>query len=213
MSAALPANARLFVISAPSGAGKTSLVKALCQRLPELRVSTSHTTRPMRPNEQEGREYYFVTNPQFDRLVAEQAFLEHARVFDHQYGTSRQQLEDKLAADHDVVLEIDWQGARQVRAALPGCRTIFILPPSRQALRQRLTDRRTDSEAVIERRLADAVSDMSHYREFDYVVVNDDFQHAVSELAAIVRGHGEALRAERPELSPVLANLLEFSIP
>ena len=206
-------NSRLFVISAPSGAGKTSLVRALCEKLPDLRVSTSHTTRPMRPNEQEGREYYFVGNPEFDRLVAQGAFLEHARVFDNQYGTSKHQLEDKLAAGHDVILEIDWQGARQVRAALPGCRTIFILPPSRAALRQRLTGRGTDSQAVIERRLADAVSDMSHWREFDFVVVNDDFQRAVAELADIVQGRGEALRAGRPELSPVLANLLEFSTP
>ena len=206
-------NSRLFVISAPSGAGKTSLVRALCEKLPDLRVSTSHTTRPMRPNEQEGREYYFVSNPEFDRLVAQGAFLEHARVFDNQYGTSKHQLEDKLAAGHDVILEIDWQGARQVRAALPGCRTIFILPPSREALRQRLNDRRTDSQAVIERRLADAVSDMSHHAEFDFVVVNDDFHRAVGELADIIQGRGEALRAGRPELSPVLANLLEFSTP
>lgn len=213
MPAVAPANARLFVISAPSGAGKTSLVRALCGKLPELRVSTSHTTRPMRPNEQEGLEYYFVGNPEFDRLVAQGAFLEHARVFDNQYGTSKHQLEDKLAAGFDVILEIDWQGARQVRAALPGCRTIFILPPSRDALRQRLMDRRTDSQAVIERRLADAVSDMSHYAEFDFVVVNDEFERAVGELAAIVQGRGEALRAGRPELSPVLANLLEFSTP
>jgi guanylate kinase len=167
----------------------------------------------MRPNEQEGREYYFVGNPEFDRLVAQGAFLEHARVFDNQYGTSKHQLEDKLAAGHDVILEIDWQGARQVRAALPGCRTIFVLPPSREALRQRLTDRRTDSQTVIERRLADAVSDMSHYAEFDFVVVNDDFGRAVAELVAIVQGRGEALQAGRPELAPVLANLLEFSTP
>jgi guanylate kinase len=209
----VPANSHLFVISAPSGAGKTSLVKALRERLPELRVSTSHTTRPARPNEQEGREYYFVTNPEFDRMVAEGAFLEHARVFDNQYGTSKRQLEEKLAAGHDVILEIDWQGAHQVREALPGCRTIFILPPSREALRQRLNDRRTDSQAVIERRLADAVSDMSHHGEFDFVVVNDDFGRAVDELAAIVQGRGEPLRAGRPELSPVVANLLEFSTP
>jgi guanylate kinase len=206
-------NSRLFVISAPSGAGKTSLVRALCEKLPDLRVSTSHTTRPMRPNEQEGREYFFVSNPEFDRLVAQGAFLEHARVFDNQYGTSKHQLEDKLAAGHDVILEIDWQGARQVRAALPGCRTIFILPPSREALRQRLTGRGTDSQTVIERRLADAVSDMSHWAEFDFVVVNDDFQRAVGELTDIVQGRGEALRAGRPALSPVLANLLEFSTP
>jgi guanylate kinase len=213
MPAAQPLNTRLFVISAPSGAGKTSLVKALREKLPELRVSTSHTTRPARPNEQEGREYYFVDNARFDQLVAAGAFLEHARVFDNQYGTSRHQLEEKLAAGHEVILEIDWQGARQVRAALPGCRTIFILPPSREALRQRLNDRRTDSAAVIERRLADAVGDMSHYREFDYVVVNDDFAQAAEELVAIVRGRGEALKSARPELSPVLANLLEFSTP
>ena len=213
MSAAPPANTRLFVIAAPSGAGKTSLVKAVRQKLPELQVSTSHTTRPARPNEQEGREYYFVDNPRFDEMVVEGAFLEHARVFDNQYGTSRPQLEEKLAAGHEVILEIDWQGARQVRAALPGCRTIFILPPSREALRQRLNDRRTDSAAVIERRLADAVGDMSHYREFDYVVVNDDFERATDELVAIVQGRGETLKSNRPELSPVLANLLELSTP
>lgn len=205
--------ARLFVVAAPSGAGKTSLVRALCERLPQVRVSTSHTTRPRRPNEQDGREYFFVTNPEFDRMVAEGAFLEHARVFDNQYGTSKGQLKEKLVAGHDVILEIDWQGARQVREAMPGCRSIFILPPSRETLRQRLNDRRTDSPAVIERRLADAHSDMSHYREFDYVVVNDDFDRAVGELTAILEGRGEALSAGRPSLTPVLANLLELSTP
>ena len=201
---------RLFVISAPSGAGKTSLVKALLQRLPELRVSTSHTTRPPRPNESDGREYFFVDNAGFNELVAGNAFLEHARVFDNQYGTGRRQLEEKLAAGHDVILEIDWQGARQVRAAMPGCRSIFILPPSLRALRERLNARGTDSAAVIERRLADAVADMSHWREFDYVVVNADFTQAVEELAAIVAGTGESYRAGRPELAPVVANLLDF---
>jgi guanylate kinase len=204
------ATSRLFVISAPSGAGKTSLVKALLQRLPDLRVSTSHTTRPARPNEVDGREYYFVDNARFDQLAAQGAFLEHARVFDNQYGTGRQQLEDKLAAGHDVILEIDWQGARQVRAAIPGCQSIFILPPSLRALRERLDARATDSAAVIKRRLEDAVSDMSHCREFDYVVVNEEFSRAVDELAAILAGTGERYRANRPELTPVLANLLEF---
>jgi guanylate kinase len=203
--------ARLFVVSAPSGAGKTSLVKALCERVPDLKVSTSHTTRLKRPNELEGREYFFVPNAEFDRMVDEKAFLEHARVFDNQYGTSKGQLQDKLAAGNTVILEIDWQGARQVRQQMPGCRSIFILPPSREALRQRLNNRQTDSPAVIERRLADAVSDMSHYSEFDYVVVNDDFLRAVEELESIIQGRGELLGARRSSLTPVLANLLEFS--
>ena len=206
-------NSRLFVVSAPSGAGKTSLVKALLERLPNLRVSTSHTTRPRRPNEQDGREYYFIDNAQFDQFAAAGAFLEHARVFDNQYGTSRHQLDEKLAAGHDVILEIDWQGARQVRTAMPGCRSIFILPPSRAALRRRLTDRRTDSPEVIERRLADAVSDMSHFREFDYVVVNDDFGRAVDQLAEIIRGNGAPFAAGRAELGQITADLLSCSTP
>jgi guanylate kinase len=202
--------ARLFVISAPSGAGKTSLVKALRERLPSLRVSTSHTTRPPRPTELDGREYHFVSNQVFDQMVAEGAFLEHARVFGNQYGTSQGQLEDKLAAGHEVILEIDWQGARQVRDALPGCQSIFVLPPSRQALRQRLTGRGTDSGEVIERRLADAVTDMSHHAEFDFVVVNDQFELAVEQLLQIVASRGDSFRAGRPELTPILRNLLDF---
>ena len=205
--------ASLFVISAPSGAGKTSLVRALRERLPHLAVSTSHTTRPPRPNEQNGREYHFVTNPEFDALVATGAFLEHARVFDNQYGTSQAQLEDKLAAGRSVILEIDWQGARQVRARMPDCRTIFILPPSRETLRARLTHRGTDSPAVIERRLADAVADMSHFREFDFTVVNDDFETAVGELVAIVSGSGAGLASGRPELTRLASNLLDFPTP
>jgi len=205
--------ARLFVISAPSGAGKTSLVKALLERLPGLRVSTSHTTRSRRPTEENGREYYFVDNTEFDRMVADKAFLEHARVFDNQYGTSRAQLEEKLAAGHDVILEIDWQGARQVRSLVPDCRSIFILPPSREALRSRLTNRHTDSAAVIERRLADAVTDMSHYLEFDYVVVNDDFETAADQLARIIRGNGAPYAAQRPEIVQITANLLSFPTP
>jgi guanylate kinase len=205
--------ARLFVISAPSGAGKTSLVKALLEKLPDLKVSTSHTTRPPRPTEQHGREYYFVSPADFHRMVGEQTFLEHAQVFDNFYGTSQGQLREKLAAGHDVILEIDWQGARQVRAAIPECRSIFILPPSLGALRARLDGRGTDTPAVIARRLADAVADMSHWSEFDYVVVNDDFHQAVAELAAIVSGAGDPWRAARPELAPVLANLLEFPTP
>jgi guanylate kinase len=204
---------RLFVVSAPSGAGKTSLVKALLETVPSLGVSTSHTTRTPRPNEQPGREYFFVSTDEFDRMVADGAFLEHARVFDNQYGTSQAQLEEKLAAGSSVILEIDWQGARQVRERLPGCQTIFILPPSREALRHRLNQRKTDSDAVIERRLADAEADMSHYGEFDYVVINDDFNRAVAQLEDIVAGRGAPLASNRPELAALARNLLSFPIP
>lgn len=199
---------RLFVISAPSGAGKTSLVKALLELNPALRVSISYTTRKPRPHEVDGREYYFVPPQEFRDLVERGAFLEHAQVFDNYYGTGRETVERLLAAGTDVVLEIDWQGARQVRAALPECITIFILPPSRDALKDRLTQRRTDSAEVIARRLEDAVDDMSHASEFDYVVVNDRFDRAVADLATIVAGRGEALRKDRESLRPLLRALL-----
>ncbi len=201
---------RLFVISAPSGAGKTSLVKALRARNPELAVSVSHTTRPRRPTEQDGREYHFVSAERFEELVALGAFLEHARVFDNYYGTGKAQVQQLLAGGAHVILEIDWQGARQVRASWPDCSSIFILPPSRRVLAQRLRDRQTDSEAVIERRLRDAVSDMSHFREFDFVVVNDDFDTACADLERIIAGQGADLAASRPQLAPLLRDLLEL---
>jgi guanylate kinase len=199
---------KLFVIAAPSGAGKTSLVKALLARNPELRVSVSHTTRKRRPTEEDGREYHFVTVAQFEDLVRAGQFLEHARVFDNLYGTGRKPVAEQLARGNNVVLEIDWQGAQQVRRAMPECSTIFILPPSRAALETRLRNRATDSDEVIARRLQDAVADMSHWTEFDYVVVNDDFERAVSDLERIVVGGGEDLRAPRPGLQPLLAGLL-----
>jgi len=199
---------KLFVIAAPSGAGKTSLVKALLERMPELHVSISHTTRNKRPTEQAGREYYFVSVPEFEGLVDRGQFLEHARVFDNYYGTARQPVEAELAKGQDVVLENDWQGAQQVRKALPECQTIFILPPSRRALEERLRNRATDSNEVIERRLRDAVGDMTHWREFDYVVVNDTFEHAVGDLIRIVSGDGDGLRAARPQLQVLLGELL-----
>jgi guanylate kinase len=202
---------RLFVIAAPSGAGKTSLVKALLQRKPELHVSISYTTRKQRPTEQPGREYHFVSIPEFQQLVAQGQLLEYAQVFDNYYGTGRRPVETELSAGHNVVLEIDWQGARQVRRTMPDCVTIFILPPSRSALEERLRNRRTDSEEVIARRLRDAVGDMSHWEEFDYVVVNDDFDKAVDDLVHIVEDHGaegSGLQARRPQLRPLLADLL-----
>jgi guanylate kinase len=199
---------RLFVIAAPSGAGKTSLVKALLASEPRLRLSVSHTTRKRRPTEEEGREYHFVSVPQFEQLVARGEFLEHARVFDNFYGTGRDFVEQQLRAGRSVLLEIDWQGAQQVRARMPQCVSVFILPPSRKALAERLARRATDSADIIARRLADAAADMSHYREFDYVVVNDDFAQAVADLKRIIDAKGEALRSDRPELAPLIAELL-----
>jgi guanylate kinase len=199
---------RLFVIAAPSGAGKTSLVKALLASEPRLRLSVSHTTRKRRPTEEDGREYHFVPVPQFERLATRGEFLEHARVFDNCYGTARGFVEEQLRQGHDVILEIDWQGAQQVRRAMPQCVRIFILPPSRRALAERLARRATDSPEIIARRLRDAAADMSHYREFDYVIVNDDFAQAVSDLRRIVAGRGEDLTSARPELAELLGELL-----
>ena len=199
---------RLIVIAAPSGAGKTSLVKALLESEPKLRLSVSHTTRKRRPTEREGREYHFVSVPQFEQLRARGEFLESARVFDNYYGTSRAFVERQLARGHDVVLEIDWQGAQQVRRAMPQCVSVFILPPARAALAERLAQRATDTPEIIARRLQDAAADMSHYREFDYVVVNDDFGRAVADLKRILAGQGEDLSRDRPELAPLTAQLL-----
>ena len=199
---------KLFVIAAPSGAGKTSLVRALMQRRPSLRFSISYTTRQQRPNERDGHDYFFVDKQEFERMVAASDFLEHARVFDNHYGTSRSQVERLLDASQDVLLEIDWQGAQQIRRTLPECRSIFVLPPSREALEQRLRGRGTDSDEVIARRLRDSLADLSHWSEFDYIVVNDDFDRATGDLEAIVTGQGEHLRRDRAQLRELLAQLL-----
>jgi len=177
----------LYIISAPSGAGKTSLVKGVVDSTDDVRVSVSHTTRAMRPGEEDGVNYNFVDIPAFEQMVEENTFLEHARVFDNYYGTSRQWVEQQLREGIDVILEIDWQGAQQVRPRMPGCVSIFILPPSRDELLNRLRGRGQDSEEVIQRRFQDAVTDMSHYTEYDYVVINDDFDEALTDLAAIMR--------------------------
>ena len=199
---------KLFVIAAPSGAGKTSLVRALMERRPALRFSISYTTRQQRPTERDGHDYFFVDKPQFESMVAAGEFLEHARVFDNYYGTSRAQVVQLLEQGQDVLLEIDWQGAQQIRRALPECRSIFVLPPSRAALEQRLRNRATDSDEVIARRLRDSIADLSHWNEFDYIVINDDFGRATADLEAIVAGQGEHLRRDRAELQALIAKLL-----
>jgi len=198
----------LFVIAAPSGAGKTSLVRALMEREPSLAFSVSFTTRPRRAGEVDGRDYHFIDEQRFSQMVREDAFVEHARVFGHHYGTGRQQVEQALAAGKHLILEIDWQGARQVRERVAEAVDVFILPPSRAVLEQRLRGRRTDSPEVIERRLRESVEEMSHWAEFRYVVVNDDFAQALDEMTAIVHGEGEALCSTRPGLGAFAAGLL-----
>jgi guanylate kinase len=200
---------RLYVIAAPSGAGKTSLVKALMEREPRMRFSVSYTTRPPRPNEVEGKDYHFVTRARFEEMAARGEFLEHARVYDNFYGTSLRAVQSELRDGQLLLLEIDWQGARQVRARLPTAHSIFILPPTRRALEDRLRSRSTDSEAVIERRLRDAAQDLTHWTEFDYVVVNDQFERAVADLLAIVHQRGDELAASRPEVARFAAGLLK----
>ncbi|MDC8804596.1 guanylate kinase [Halomonas pacifica] len=176
----------LFIVSAPSGAGKTSLVRALLERLDGIEVSVSHTTRPKRPGEVDGVNYHFVDVPAFEAMIERGDFVEHARVFDNYYGTSRPAVQARLAAGQDVILEIDWQGARQVREQFPEAQSVFILPPSRAALEARLTGRGTDDAEVIARRMRDAISEMSHYDEYDHVIINDDFAVALDELCALV---------------------------
>jgi guanylate kinase len=206
---------RLFVIAAPSGAGKTSLVKATLARETNLRVCVSHTTRRQRPTEIDGRDYHFTDVATFRAMIAAEGFLEYAQVFDNYYGTSRAALAEAFGRGHDVILEIDWQGARQVRertrdprSGKPCCITIFVLPPSRAELERRLRGRGTDDAEVIARRLRDAVDDMGHHAEFDYVIVNDDFERAVVDLRRIVAGDATDLVGNRPGLAPLLQELL-----
>jgi len=175
----------LYVVSAPSGAGKTSLVKALLERDSRVLVSVSHTTRDMRPGEVDGKDYNFVDMDHFNQMIGEGAFLEHADVFTNKYGTSQVWVEEQLSQGMDVILEIDWQGAQQVRRLMPECLSVFILPPSQEELRRRLTGRGTDSQDVIDHRMSQAVSEMSHYGEYDYMIINDDFDTALNELVAV----------------------------
>ncbi|MCQ8105476.1 guanylate kinase [Methylomonas sp. SURF-2] len=199
---------KLYIISAPSGAGKTSLVKQLRQQMDKLVVSVSHTTRGMRSGETHGSDYFFVSVDTFQAMIERQAFLEHARVFDNYYGTAQKTVEDNLAQGLDVILEIDWQGAQQVRKMLPDSVSIFILPPSIEILKQRLQNRGQDDEDTIARRMRDAVTEMSHYPEFDYLLVNDDFDLALRQLKSIVTANRLLQATQQQLLAPLLQNLL-----
>lgn len=198
----------LYIVSAPSGAGKTSLVNALVESVPGMVISVSHTTRSRRPRESEGVHYHFIDDAHFEEMVAAGEFLEHACVFGNRYGTCREQVVRQLGRGTDVILEIDWQGAEQVRAAMPGCVSVFILPPSRAELEHRLRGRGEDSDAVIAARMREAVNEMSHYHEYDYLLVNDDFDAALADLSRVVRARRLRREAQEEHLAAVLRELL-----
>ena len=198
----------LFTVSAPSGAGKTSLVNALLERDQQVCVSVSHTTRPMRPGEENGVNYHFVSEAEFVAMIENNAFLEHAQVFKNYYGTSRDWVEQTLASGTDVILEIDWQGAAQVRRLVKDCVGIFILPPSKQALEQRLNGRGQDDAEVIAHRLAEAQQEMSHYVEADFLIINDDFDTALSNLQAVIHSQRQTLQNQQHCNADLLRNLL-----
>ena len=202
------ATGSLYTISAPSGAGKTSLVNALINSLNNLQVSISHTTRDRRPGEEDGINYHFVDHATFDNMIEQQAFLEHAKVFGNAYGTSKEWVENTLDQGTDVILEIDWQGAAQVATLKSETISIFILPPSPSALRERLTNRGQDDDTVIDGRMSEAVSEMSHYPEADYVIINDDFDTALEDLKAIFRSQRLTQARQQQRHQQLLADLL-----
>lgn len=201
--------AKLYVVAAPSGGGKTSLIKSLLARDDAVRLSVSHTTRPPRPGEQDQVHYHFVDAERFSRLVSEDAFLEHADVYDHRYGTGREAVESQLAQGFDVILDIDWQGARQIRSSFPACVSIFILPPSLETLRQRLRNRGQDSEEVIEKRMQKARAEIAHWDEFDFLIINDDFQAALADLQSIIRSGKLQRQGQQERYVKILAELLQ----
>ncbi len=197
----------LYVIAAPSGAGKTTLVEALVDSIPKLTVSISHTTRPKRPNEMHGINYYFINNNEFDEMIKHDDFLEHATIFDHDYGTSKRWVEDTLAKGIDVILEIDWQGHQQIKHLFPHSIGIFILPPSLEDLRTRLTKRNQDHPDVIKKRVADARETVSHIQEFEYVIVNDDFMNALQDLKMVIEAGRLSAKRQTAKYAQMIANL------
>lgn len=198
----------LFIVAAPSGGGKTSLIRGLLELDPKLALSVSHTTRPARPGEEDGQHYHFISVAEYRQMVANREFVEHAQVFDHFYGTSHAAITTTLSEGLDVLLDIDWQGARQVRDGFPGCCSIFIIPPSLEALRKRLERRGQDNASVIERRMRDAQAEISHWAEFDHVVVNDNFDTALEELHGIINDHRQHNPRKTDDESRRLAQLL-----
>ncbi|WP_115324588.1 guanylate kinase [Legionella steigerwaltii] len=198
----------LFIVAAPSGGGKTSLVKKLVETLEDVEVSVSHTTRAMRPGEQDGVDYFFIDENEFIRMIEDNAFLEHARVFNHLYGTSMKQITTRLQKGIDVVLDIDWQGAEQIRRSFPDAVSIFIVPPSLDVLKQRLLNRRQDKDEVISNRMIKAQDELSHYPEFDYLIVNDNFERASMELGAIVIANRLGIRRQINKQSKLLSFLM-----
>jgi len=198
----------LFIVSAPSGAGKTTLVKALVDRIQDLVVSVSHTTRPQRPNETEGKAYHFVDTDLFQQMVKAGEFLEHATVFDFYYGTSKQTVVNELSKGNDVILEIDWQGARQIREDMDGCVSLFILPPSFDTLEQRL-NQRGDDQSTVKRRMDDAVQELSHYGEYDFLVINDQFDVALQELETIILSMRHEYSRQKAHIDEFVAGLME----
>lgn len=201
-------HAQLYILSAPSGAGKTSLVSELLRRVPNIAVSISHTTRARRSGEIDGENYHFIDQETFNDMVDKNAFLEHAQVFDNHYGTALKSVETQLKAGTDVILEIDWQGARQIRSLLANAQSIFILPPSYQALEDRLRTRGEDDDSVVERRMRDAVAEMSHYNEYDYVIINDDFSEALAQIIAIVTANRTRTARQKLQMASLLRDLL-----
>ncbi|MCW8942445.1 MAG: guanylate kinase [Gammaproteobacteria bacterium] len=201
-------NGTLYIISAASGAGKTTLVSAVLEQVDDLEVSVSHTTRAPREGEVDGVNYHFVDKDTFEAMVEDSEFIEYATVFGNMYGTSRQHIQEQLLKGKDVILEIDWQGARQIRQLMPDCRSVYIVPPSTEALRERLTSRGKDDEDIITRRMHEAISEMSHYVEFDYLIINDDFDEARDNLAAIIRGNRMLHEHQQQKHADLLARLL-----